>query len=278
MALNFPPNPGDKAIYIDPSSGLKYIFNGSVGAWETALQPPVITSTEEKPLLKLEGFLWWDHQERMMYVFKGGDWIPIMAPGGSGGLGVPVYCAPEPPEYAKEGWLWWHTIEGNLYVYYEDEPDPVAGVLTGDGQWVNVMANTGGTGQVNANSINSEVPPPYPTDGQLWFNTSNQTLYVWDEPAGVWYPAAHGANISSNIEAIDPLYISKDNQFHTINIYRATTFQEGVSRFADITNSADATKNNLYVSPAYLNIKMAEMQDLIDDLQAQIDILKAHHP
>ena len=74
------------------------------------------------------------------------------------------------------------------------------------------------------------------------------------------------------------MYISKDNQFHTINIYRATTFQEGVSRFADITNSADATKNNLYVSPAYLNIKMAEMQDLIDDLQAQIDILKAHHP
>ena len=33
MALNFPPNPGDKSIYIDPSSGLKYIFNGSVGAW-----------------------------------------------------------------------------------------------------------------------------------------------------------------------------------------------------------------------------------------------------
>ena len=278
MALNFPPNPADKSIYIDPSSGLKYIFNGSVGAWETALQPPVITSTNEKPLLKLEGFLWWDHQERMMYVFKGGNWVPIMAPGGSGGLGVPVVCAPEPPENAKEGWLWWHSVEGNLYVYYEDEPDPVTGVLSGTGQWVNVMATSGGTGSVNANSINSEVPPPYPNDGQLWFNTSNQTLYVWDAPAGVWYPAAHGANISSNIEAIDPLYISKADNFHTINIYRATSFQEGVSRFADVTNSADKTKNNLYVSPAYLNTEVAELESKIADLQAQIDILKSYHP
>ena len=59
MALNFPNNPTDKQIHIDPASGLKYIFNGSVGGWETAIQPPVITSTDEEPDIKLEGFLWW---------------------------------------------------------------------------------------------------------------------------------------------------------------------------------------------------------------------------
>lgn len=269
MALNFPPNPGDKSIYIDPSSGLKYIFNGSVGAWETAIQPPVITSSEEQPLLQLEGFLWWSHPERMLYIFKGGNWLPIMAPGGSGGLGVPVVCAPEPPENAEEGWLWWHSIEGNLYVYYVDEAPGVDGV-EGTGQWVSVMTNMNGAGTQAALSINSEMPPIAPIDGQLWFNTSNQTLYVWDAPAQVWYPAAHGANISTNIEVKDPLYMSKTGGFHTLNIRRATTFDEGVSRFADVNNTADQTKTNLYVSPAYLNVVIANLQQQIDELKDKL--------
>lgn len=274
MALNFPPNPADKAIYVDPSSGLKYIYNGSVGAWETAIQPPVITSTEDKPLLKLEGFLWWSHNERMLYVFKGGDWVPIMASGGSGGLGVPVVCAPVPPENPKEGWLWWHSIEGNMYVYYVDEPGPVDG-LEGTGQWVNIMASSGGVGKVQAAAINSELPPPYPVDGQLWFNTSKQTMYVWDATNGVWLLASPDATLDTNIEAVDPLYISKYDKKLTLNIHRATTYQEGVSRFADSSNSADALKNDVYVSPLFLDNILAKYQDQIDDLKARIEVLEA---
>lgn len=274
MALNFPPNPGDKAIYVDPSSGLKYIYNGSVGAWETAIQPPVITSTDEKPLIRLEGFLWWSHQERMLYVFKGGNWLPIMASGGSGGLGVPVVCAPVPPENPREGWMWWHSIEGNMYVYYVDEPGPVDG-LVGTGQWVNIMASSGGSGKLNAASINSELPPPYPVDGQLWFNTSKQVLYVWDAKNGVWMPSAPDASLDPNIEAVDPLYISKSGGRFSLNIHKATTYQVGVSRFADTKNSADALKNDVYVSPSYLQEVLAAYQDQIDKLEARLAVLES---
>ena len=40
MALNFPTD--TSAPYIDPISGLKYVFNSAVGAWEAAIQPPVV--------------------------------------------------------------------------------------------------------------------------------------------------------------------------------------------------------------------------------------------
>ena len=271
MALNFPPNPLDKSIYIDPSSGLKYIFNGSVGAWETALQPPVITSTEEKPLLKLEGFLWWDHLERVLYIFKGGEWIPIMAPGGSGYLGVPVICAPEPPEIAKEGWLWWSTLEGNLYVYYIDESD---GITEGTGQWVNTQANSGTGGVYNARAVPSAHPPVAPVNGELWFNTSNATLYVWDAAKGSWLPAAHGDQIVADTEAKDPLYFTKINGISTIAIHDASVHRKGVARFANYQDNSDKTKGNLMVSPVYLNNVRSALQAEIDSLREEIRKLR----
>ena len=55
MALNFPLNPADQAVYIDPVSGLKYIFNQSIGGWETAIQPPVIvTQTSQNPDISID--------------------------------------------------------------------------------------------------------------------------------------------------------------------------------------------------------------------------------
>ena len=43
MALNFPSN--TDLPYVDPVSGLKYIYNNAVGAWETAIQPPAVISS-----------------------------------------------------------------------------------------------------------------------------------------------------------------------------------------------------------------------------------------
>ena len=136
------------------------------------------------------------------------------------------------------------------------------------------MASSGGTGSVHANSINSEV--------LLRILMMDALVQLFEPDTGVRCTSQRltqlpWANISSNI-SMDPLYISKADNFHTINIYRATSFQEGVSRFADVTNSADKTKNNLYVSPAYLNTEVAELESKIADLQAQIDILKSYHP
>ena len=266
MALNFPPNPSDKKIYIDPSSGLKYIFNGSIGGWETAIQPPVITTTDEEPTIELEGFLWWNHPDRMLYVYKGGDWIPIMRAGGSGYLGVPVVCAPKPPEYAREGWLWWDTIGGNLYVYYCDEPDYEVEGATGSCQWV-VVVNGNDSGKGDALAIVSDEEPQAPQDGQMWYNNGTDVLYVWDaaEP-GQWKQAVAGGTGggggSSNIQGTLPIRAFTNSSGVTnISIDQATTNKIGAVRFA---KSGDENANDVAVTPQYLNNNSTLIPDATD--------------
>ena len=55
MALNFPTN--TDLPYVDPVSGLKYIYNDAVGAWETAIQPPAVVSSTVPTELTIPAFL-----------------------------------------------------------------------------------------------------------------------------------------------------------------------------------------------------------------------------
>ena len=265
MALNFPPNPSDKAIYIDPSSGLKYIFNGSIGGWETAIQPPVITTTDDEPNIELEGFLWWNHPDRMLYVYKGGDWIPIMRAGGSGFLGVPVVCAPKPPDFAKEGWLWWDTLGGNLYVYYCDEPDYEVEGATGSCQWV-ITVNGGDSGKGDALAIVSDETPQNPQDGQMWYNNGTDVLYVWDAAdPGQWKQAVAGGTGgggSGTITTTQPLrHQTNSSGFTNISIDQATTTKIGAVRFAKV---GDESSNDVAVTPQYLTNNSTLVPDATD--------------
>ena len=91
MALNFPLNPSDGEPYVDPTSGLKYIFNRSIGGWETAIQPPVIITIDgNAPDITIDGFLWWDGQTRTLYILRGGSWTPVTSSGGGGGGGAGI--------------------------------------------------------------------------------------------------------------------------------------------------------------------------------------------
>ena len=55
MALNFPAN--TSLPYVDPISGLKYIYNTSVGAWEAAIQPPAIVSSTPPDQITIPGLI-----------------------------------------------------------------------------------------------------------------------------------------------------------------------------------------------------------------------------
>ena len=251
MALNFPPNPVDKSIYIDPSSGLKYIFNGSVGGWETAIQPPVICNTDEEPIIELEGFLWWNHPRRMLYVYKGGDWIPIMEAGGSGGLTVPVVCDKVPPSPAKEGWLWWDTVGGNLYVYYVDEPDTTLPIDYGDGQWV-IVVNGNNSGSGDALAIVSDKAPSQPQDGQLWYNDGTDVFYVYDQDKSTWNQVggSSGGSGNSGITGTEPIRVSTNTAgISNVTIDKASTTKNGSVRFA---KSGDENSSDCAVTPNFL--------------------------
>ena len=281
MALNFPPNPVDKSIYIDPSSGLKYIFNGSVGGWETAIQPPVICNTDNEPVIELEGFLWWNHPKRMLYVYKGGDWIPIMEAGGSGGLSVPVVCDKVPPAPAREGWLWWDTVGGNLYVYYIDEADTTIPGDLGSGQWV-IVVNGNNSGGGDALAIVSDKTPAQPQDGQLWYNDGLDVFYVYDADKKSWNEVGGGSGGSSaSITGTSPIGVSVNSSgVYNVAIDRASTTKVGSVRLAttgDENNSDCAVtpefiKNNSSILPSATTTKSGVVK-LAEDFTDTNDVL-----
>ena len=150
MALNFPTN--TNLPYVDPVSGLKYIYNNAVGAWETAIQPPAIVASTA-PALTIPGFLWWDDVGGSLYIYyDDGDsqqWVisqPIgMWPQGTTatdeGIGVDVPTTQEYLHYGgdnqitistmapsqradgtpnKMGDLWWSNQTGIMYIWYSD--------------------------------------------------------------------------------------------------------------------------------------------------------------
>ena len=165
MALNFP-DPS-QSPYTDPVSGLKYIYNTSVRAWEAAIQPPVIITADDAPAdIEVEGFLWYNPTNRSLNVYQGDRWVQVSAPGGGDGdLVVEISQFPPSATGRADGDFWWDTISGQLYIWYND----------GDSsQWV-PASPTLGVG-MNANVISQDNPPEGPITGDVWFNTSNNVI------------------------------------------------------------------------------------------------------
>ena len=101
MALNFP-DPADSQIYVDSTTGLKYIWNTAVQAWESAIQPPVIV-TNTQPNVEVQGFLWYDPSNDTLYVREGAQWNSVSdSTSGVNSLTVGV----SPPPNPTGGDLW----------------------------------------------------------------------------------------------------------------------------------------------------------------------------
>ena len=223
MALNFPLNPGDQTIYTDPTSGLKYIYNTSIGGWETAIQPPVIITTDgNAPDISIDGFLWWDAQTRVLYVLRGGTWAPVSSDGGSGGGGgggASVTVSDTPPQNAIQGDLWWDSVAGNLFIYYVD-PD--------SNQWVIASPNVGGGS--DGNIFTGPSAPSNPFEGQLWFNTLDNTIYVYNK--GQWKPSSSAVAGVNSVTGAAPIFTTGTSSDPIIAIQAGSTTELGSMRFA----------------------------------------------
>ena len=199
MALNFPLNPSDQSIYTDPTSGLKYIYNTSIGGWETAIQPPVIITTDGvAPDIAIDGFLWWDAQTRVLYVLRGGSWAPVSndgGGGGGGGGGASVTVSDTPPANSIQGDLWWDSAEGNLYIYYVDADS---------NQWVIASPNVGGAD--SGNIFTGPSAPSNSIEGSLWFNTLDNTIYVYHK--GAWIPSSSAVAGVNSVTGAIPIFTS----------------------------------------------------------------------
>ena len=235
MALNFPTNTG--APYIDPTTGLKYIYNTAVGAWESALQPPVIVKNSA-PTTAIEGFLWFNILDNTLYVYRAGAWNAVSSATSSG---ADVRVSDSPAALPSVGDLWWDTVEGQLFIYFTD--------ADGGSAWMPcspTIAASGGGAFVSASS------PPTQTQGGLWFNTTTNTLNVYNGTS--WVPALNEVSGVNAINGTTPVTVDNtDPSQPVLGISPATSSANGSIRLGTQAEVNAATETSVAITPATLN-------------------------
>jgi hypothetical protein len=231
MALNFPIDTSQP--YIDPASGLKYLYNGEVGGWETAIQPPVVVSSSQ-PIIDIAGFLWWDSVSgRMFVLYDDGNskqWVDTTpsatAIGTSSG---PIY-----PFTAKEGDFWYNTTNKRLHIYTE-------------GQWYDLIQDVLDFYKISEPEKRdvdfSHYAPRNPKRGDIWFDRASNKAHIYSDVEGFigWKSLQRETAVTQNI-----------TNTQAVEVPKATNNTEGVLRFATQAEVNSGTGTKTAISPGTL--------------------------
>lgn len=283
MALNFPAN--TSLPYIDPVSGLKYIYNDAVNAWEAAIQPPAVISATA-PDINIPGFLWWDDVSGTLYIWyqdeNSSQWVEaVPTPNDIRNVGITL----NPPSDPQQGDLWWNVTSGRLYIYYVDPSQFAAGL---PGQWIDASPNTGGEGGggggINlGNAVYSgTVPPVGAKPNDLWWSTTNGNLFIYYDDGNTeqWVICqnfALGADSADpsvgrieGIVASAPLRTTGLPTKPSLSIDVATTVAPGVVRLADANDALVAADKNAALTPGILKESISAYLDLASETGAGV--------
>ena len=240
MTLNFP---GDTSQpYIDPISGLKYLFNSSIGAWETAIQPPAVISSSV-PALTMPGFLWWDSDGGSLYIYyKDADseqWVECVPSSSTTSTAIVSSIAPTEPSM---GDIWVDTSDISAPKMY------VRGTIGGTIQWI--LTNRSNSPFAGAyggpDIVSGATEPNNPQKNDLWFDTANTTLKIYNNG---WTSINNPTQAApTTLTASGALSILND----TLSIKQASTIDTGVSRFATQGEVNAGNRTDLCVSPGKL--------------------------
>ena len=256
MALNFPSNTSQP--YIDPVSGLKYIFNTAVGAWETAIQPPVIVS-DSPPTVTIPGFMWWDSISGSLYVnYQDNDsnqWVEAVP---TPNTDRNVLFSDNPPPNPSNGDMWWCTKGndggyyggGRLYIYYRDD--------NGVDNWIDGSPNVGGSGtgggSYSGPTITSgSTAPLNPDQNDLWYNTTEGILKIYNN--GSWEDSVDFDKLDIGVLSLNvtaPLKNTGTDSRQVLDIDQATIGSYGTVRFATQQEVNIGTSTDTVLSPGTL--------------------------
>ena len=105
-----------------------------------------------------------------------------------------------PPATPEPGNLWYNPEDGRLYVYYDDGNSQ---------QWVDASPDGWNAAEDGASIHVGDTPPASPLEGSLWWNTTDNTLYIYyiDATSEQWVTASP----SGSIDVDDFVAVSGDN-------------------------------------------------------------------
>lgn len=258
MALNFPSNTTQP--YIDPVSGLKYIFNTAVGAWETAIQPPVIVSPDI-PSISIPGFLWWDTESGTLFVrYQDNDssqWVEAVP---SPDVDRNIYMADNPPPNPNKGDMWWCTKGndggffggGRLYIFFVDS--------NGEDGWIEASPNVGGGsggGAYEGPTVSSGATPPVdPNENDIWYDSSSGQEILKIYVSGSWVDCIDintFSNIVVSVSTNYPIENTGTSNRPIIGIKEATTTSLGSAQYATQVEVNAGAVSNRAITPSTLS-------------------------
>lgn len=233
MALNFPSN--TSSPYTDPVSGVKYIFNTAIGAWESAIQPPAIVSASA-PSLAIEGFVWWDTTNSQLKVYHNGAWVAA-----NSSTSTQVDVSATPPGGAGNGSLWWDSESGTMFVYYTDADSS---------QWIPASGNGG---ILNGGGVKISSSSPLlsdSVDGDIWYNTLNNQLYVFN--SGSWNVTQTTATGVNSLTAGTYVNLGGTSTDPVVNVQNSSTTVRGAIQTASQAVVNAATDTDQAITPSTL--------------------------
>lgn len=156
-----------------------------------------VTISNTPPPSPSQGDLWWNDQDGRLYIYYDDgntqQWVDTNPNGGGTGGGTLslVSIGTEPPANPSQGALWWNSDDGRLFVYYNDG---------NTAQWVDASPNGGSSGGGVPVTV-SPTPPGSPTEGQLWWNTTDGRLFVYydDGQTAQWVDASPNGGVGPDV-------------------------------------------------------------------------------
>ena len=265
-AINFPEQPGLQTpentfspVSVPESSknGITYTYDN--GVWSVAPieigggtgdgNASIITSDypPNNPPPK-DGDLWWNTSNNTLYIYyvdeDTSQWV-VSTPNDNNG-GAQIDVGEEPPSSPTDGALWWNTDDNTLYIYY-DEGDG------GTSQWV--IASPGGSGGSGGVGGSLEIPasdepPTLPSEGDLWWSTTDNTLYIYyrDEDTEQWVVTVPSAGVGTLQQVTDAGNNTTNDIIVGSTDYTSTTEESAYIGTGSIqVNNVGDPKNRVFI-------------------------------